>query len=131
MQIPVGALSDDCTITIGVINNPPALPSDTKAIGQIIEFGPSGITFLLPVTIKIPYTQTDLDNAGISDPSQLEVFTYNTATLSWSIIPVNNVDIDNKLLICQIDHFSMFTLGVSIQSSTDTSADSSAGNGGG
>jgi len=128
LQIPAGALSDDCTITIGVINNPPALPPNTKAIGQIIEFGPSGTTFLLPVTIKIPYTQADLDNAGISDPSQLEIFTYNTATVSWAIIPVDSVDTANNHLICQVDHFSMFTLGVSIQSSADTSEDSSAGN---
>jgi len=128
LQIPAGGLSDDCTITIGVINNPPVLPSGTKAIGQVIEFGPSGTTFLLPVIIKIPYTQADLDNAGLSDPSQLEILTYNTATLSWAIIPVDSIDTANKFLICQVDHFSMFTLGLSIQSSVDTNEDSSAGN---
>jgi len=131
IEIPSGALLNDTTITIGMVTNPPALPSDTKAIGKIIEFGPSGIAFLSPVTIMFPYTQADLENAGVSDPAQLEIFTYDTLTLSWEKIPLDSVDIIKALLICKVDHFSIYTVGISIDmSSASPQAEGSTGGGG-
>lgn len=114
LEIPPGALSNDCTITIGLITNPPALPDNTKAIGKVIELGPSGITFSQKISIMIPYIQEDLDNAGVTDPLQLEVFTYNTSTFLWERIWVEDLDRANSLLICKTDHFSMFTTGISV-----------------
>jgi len=114
VEIPPGALSDDCTMTIGVVTNPPALPANTKTIGKVIEFGPEGITFSTLVSIMIPYTQADLDNAGVSDPAELDVFTYDTSMLSWEKITIDSVDEVNSLLICKVDHFSMYTTGKSV-----------------
>jgi len=131
IEIPSGALLNDSTITIGMVTNPPALPSDTKAIGRIIEFGPSGITFLSPVTITFPYTQADLDNSGVSDPSQLEIFTYDALTLSWKKIPLDSIDKVKALLICKADHFSIYTVGISIDISADPSQTEDNADGGG
>ena len=114
VEIPAGALENDCTITIGQVLNPPALPQNTKAIGKVIEFGPDGITFSIPVSIMIPYTRSDLDQAGVISPSELEVYTYDTLTLSWEEVSVDRIDEDKMLLVCQADHFSMYTTGKSV-----------------
>jgi len=130
VEISPGALSSDCTITIGEVTNPPALPENTKAIGRVIEFGPSGIIFSIPVSIMIPYTQEDLDNTGITDPAELEVLTYDTSTLSWKKIPVDSVDNINKVLICKVDHFSMYTTGKSGTSQEESNVVSHNNSGG-
>jgi hypothetical protein len=131
VEIPAGALYDDCTITIGVITNPPALPDNTIAIGNVIEFGPDGVVFLTPVRIMIPYTQDDLTNAGVNDPSQLEIFTYDTSTLSWEKIVVDSTDGVNAVLICTVGHFSMYMTGLTVgeMESAPPSEDGDGGDG--
>lgn len=114
VEIPPGALSSDCTITVGVVTNAPALPDNVKAIGSVLDFGPSGTTFATPVSIMIPYTQEDLDNAGVTDPAELEVYTYDVSTLSWEEISVHHVDTINNVLVCLADHLSMYTTGKSV-----------------
>lgn len=126
VEVPPGALAADCTITISQVINPPALPADTKAVGKVIELGPSGATFLTELTIRIPYTQADLDAAGITDPAELEVYTYNTSTMIWEKIPLAGVDTSRKYLLCRTDHFSMFTTA----KSTSGTADDGGGGGG-
>jgi hypothetical protein len=133
LDIPPGALDTDCTLTIGWVDNPPALPENTQALGTVIDFGPDGLSFSAPVTIRIPYTQADLDSAGVSDPAELEVFTYDTSTLAWTRLQVNTVDQQNGHLICTAHHFSMAALGNSVaapQSSTSTFVAGSGGGGG-
>lgn len=125
VEVPPGALSENCTITISQVIDPPALPADTKAIGKVIELGPSGTTFLTELTIRIPYTQADLDAAGVTDPAELEVYTYSTSTMTWEKIPVAGVDITGNYLLCRIDHFSMFT------TAKATAVTDSGGGGGG
>jgi hypothetical protein len=124
VEVPPGALSEDCTITISQVLNPPALPDGTRAIGKVIELGPSGSTFLAELTLMIPYTQADLDAAGVSDPAELEVYTYDTTTMAWKQMPVSGVDITRKCLLCRTDHFSMFT-------TAKATPDSGGGGGGG
>ncbi|MGA1869956.1 MAG: MopE-related protein [bacterium] len=123
VEIPPEALTNDVTITIGEAINTPPLPSTAKPIGKIIDFGPTGTHFAIPVSIKIPYTQEDLHNADVNDPSELEVFTYNTATLLWESVVVDNIDRENNLLICNINHFTLYSLGVTIPQDTDTDID--------
>ncbi len=45
VEIPPGALRKNCTFNIGPVTNPPALPRRTRAVGRVIEFGPSGHDF--------------------------------------------------------------------------------------
>ncbi|MGA1869869.1 MAG: putative Ig domain-containing protein [bacterium] len=113
IEIPPGALTEYITITIGEATNGPPLPTGTMAIGRIIDLGPKGITFTIPVSIRIPYTDEDLEKAGVSDPSELEVFTYNTPALSWESVDIDNIDSQNNLLICKVDHFSLYSMGIS------------------
>ncbi len=114
VEVPPGALYDDCTITISRVLNPPALPDDTLAIGPVLNFGPDITSFAFPVSILIPYSRSDLERAGVSDPAQLEVLTYNPDTLSWEFIPIDRVDTNQQLLVCNVHHFSMYTMAKSI-----------------
>jgi len=133
LEIPPGALTQDCTVTIGWVVNPPALPENTKAIGRVIDLGPDGLSFSAPVTLRIPYTQADLDGAGLSDPAELEVFTYDTSTLTWIRLQVESVDEQSGHLLCSAEHFSMFASANSVPTpqSTATVAESSGGGGSG
>ncbi len=112
LNIPSGSLPVSCTVTVGSVNNPPPFLFGTNVIGSIIEFGPSGMRFNTPVTIKLPYAQVDLENAGVNDPNQIKAFTYNTVTLTWEEVDIKSVDIENKLLVFTVDHFSMYALGM-------------------
>ena len=131
IEIPPGALSADRTITIGMVTNPPALPDNTIAIGKVLAFGPDGETFRTEITIKIPYSKADLDSAGVDDPTQLQIFTYKPSTLSWEEIQIDSVDALNMLLICKVDHFSMFTVAKSIVLQEDDSGSGGIGGAGG
>lgn len=129
--IPPGALPYDTTITIAHVTNPVALPDNTLALSYVMEFGPQGISFLTPVSIKIPYTQQDLDDAGVRDPANLEIYTYNQTTLTWELVPITSVDIQNQLLISEVDHFSMFVSAKSTGGGPGGSAPQGDGGGGG
>ena len=77
--------------------------------------------------IKFPYTAEDLIKAGVHDPAELEIFTYNASTLSWGKMQLDSVDCVNSLLICKADHFSMFTTGISASPTVISSLNSNSG----
>lgn len=126
--IPPGALAEDCTVTIAWVENPPALPGGAIALGKVLEFGPHGTTFSNPVTIEIPYTEADLVTAGVSDPTELSVLTYDPASLTWEPIPVSSVDTGGGFLVISVIHFSIYTKGAI--SDSDPSSDDDDGSGG-
>lgn len=122
VRIPPGALPQDATITIGVVTNPPPLPSKVKGLGRVVVFGPEGMVFNESVTLVFPYTESDLQEAGVTDPADLSLYTYDPFAAVWKKISVSLVDEENKVLLCEVDHFSMFT---------KTAAVSGGGGGGG
>ncbi|MFH0926097.1 MAG: leucine-rich repeat protein [bacterium] len=108
-------------IVIGEVESPPALENDKRASDKFIEFGPSGITFDQPVTIKIPYIQADLDKLGTKDPGELKIFTYNESTFLWEEIPIKEVK--EGLLIAEVSHFSAYTVTKMVTVSTPNTDD--------
>ncbi|CAB1079735.1 hypothetical protein D1AOALGA4SA_7443 [Olavius algarvensis Delta 1 endosymbiont] len=124
MELPPGALPRDCSIHIGPVTNPPALPRGTRKIGPVIEFGPAGMTFNVPVILKLPYTAADLNQARVVDPIELTVYWYDTSLLAWVPVEIESIDTVNQLISIETDHFSMYTIGAAV-------ADSSGGGGGG
>ena len=120
VDIPSGALSDYTVISIGEVNAP-AFPSNLIGIGAPVHFGPEGLQFARSVTLILPYRQADLDNAGISDPNQLDVYTFNTTTQAWEkVLGSKTVDPNNHVVMIAVDHFSIFRLGVLQSSPPDT-----------
>jgi uncharacterized repeat protein (TIGR02543 family) len=84
ISIPRGALADTMEITVGFIDNPPALPDTLKGMGLVYHFGPDGLVFSDSVSVRIPYRQADLDSAGVTNPLDLPVFYYSTRTGGWT-----------------------------------------------
>ena len=129
--VPAGALSKNITLTIGYAQNPPD-SGMYAVIGKVLEFGPSGTSFLKPVTIEIPYTQEDLDEAGVTAADQLKILNYNEDEEAWEEIAITSVDEDNHMIICSVDHFSLYFLGkLEDDSQPASTGDSSSGGGGG
>ena len=109
LEIPPQALSEPCDISIGVVENPPALPANTRLVGNVMDLGPDGTVFREPVHVFFPIAKQELDQAGITDLSQLRVLTFMSTRKVWEEVPVDGVDHENRLLFFKVNHFSMFT----------------------
>ena len=129
--IPPGALSTSETIYVGVASGAPSMDGDLLPFGKVIDFGPSGLTFNVAVTVKIPYSEADLEEAGGVEPIDLGVYTYNETENVWEQIPVSEVDEEEKLLICEVDHFSMYSSATSADGNSSAATDGNSGGGGG
>jgi len=90
--IPAGALDWKEKIQIGTIDDTPPLPDNVTGIGLSYHFGPTGLEFADSVTISIPYTQDMLDEAGVSNPGDLEIYYFLTSTGEWILLDVNGYD---------------------------------------
>jgi hypothetical protein len=106
--------TDVTAINIGAVTNPPALRARTRAVGRVIEFGPSDMIFSVPVTIKLPYTAAALKQARIADKAELQVFCYDTVLLAWVPVDIDSIDPFNQLISIKTDHFSMYTIGAAV-----------------
>jgi hypothetical protein len=124
VEVPPGALQKNCTINIGPVTNPPALPRSTRKVGQVTEFGPSGMTFSVPVVLKLPYTAAALKQARVAGPAELAVYWYDTSVLAWVPVAIQSIDSVNQLISIETSHFSMYTIGAAV-------ADETSGGGGG
>ncbi|MCG8432065.1 MAG: hypothetical protein MJA29_12950 [Candidatus Omnitrophica bacterium] len=129
--VPAQALDAPLTVSVrNVVNLPPFHNGDTQ-INRAVDFGPSGTEFNKAVTISIPYTATDLANAGVSDASLLRIYHYNLKTLLWERIDDSTVDTVNQLVIADVDHFSIFGLGAVAGGAAAGSSGGGGGGGGG
>ena len=113
--VPSGALGQSTVVTVGQVTNAPPFPLGTGAIGSAIHFGPEGLSFAYAVTLKLPYTDAQLQAAGVTDPNDLDVYTFNTTTNEWQIVQ-ERIDVDevNKLILVDVYHFSIYRLGYDI-----------------
>jgi len=108
--IPSGALTSNETISIGRVDNPPALPSGLNFVGAPIDLEPEGINFNHPLTIKIPYKDASLSNAGISDDSNLNLYSYSKSSGIWTPANIISIDKVNKIITADINHFSYYAI---------------------
>ncbi|MGD9162206.1 MAG: hypothetical protein PVG39_27600, partial [Desulfobacteraceae bacterium] len=134
ISIPKGAVDKDLNLTIGETTKMPALPSGVVITGRVIHFGPEGTHFDVPVLIKVPYTEEDLNTANVSDPLELRLYTYSDSTTGWEILEPVSADTGSSLLVFEVNHFSIFTFGIETGDTGTGSGDSpeaSSGGGGG
>ena len=128
--IPPGALATYETLYIGTATGAPSFSDGFTPLGKVIEFGPTGTVFNVPVTIKIPYTDAELETAGGITPQELKVYTYDETQGKWEAVTVTDVDEEARLLICEVDHFSMFATAVGDAGGGDSTPGASGGGGG-
>jgi hypothetical protein len=107
-EMPQGAYLCDVEVTISLTRNPPKFPLDYHS--SLYEFGPSGIDFVEPVTITIPYEVNGSENLSYT------AYWYNPVTGTFSqqgITDVETIVISSTLhaLRFKTTHFSAYILG--------------------
>ncbi len=130
VKVNIKEMPDVCLVTINSILNPPALPKNILRVGDVIGFETSEELVSGNVYVEIPFSQQDLDKAGIKDLSELNIFIYNIISCGWEKMPeedIINIDLDpnESVLVINPGHLSMFTLGKELY------PDDKRGNGGG
>ena len=111
IEIPEGALEEGKRITISSPVLPADLPLNYIAAGSVVEFGPEGTRFNLPVDIYLTYK--DSDNDGIVDGTYLSelnvgILYYNTSTGAWEKVELKDMDAENNIVSAGVEHFSIY-----------------------
>jgi hypothetical protein len=106
LSVPPGALPSDTTVTLDTEPILTAQPVAVVPLPRAYNFGPAGLTFLIPATAVLSYTDSDL---GSADPSSLRVYFFNTQTNSWDLLG-GTVDTVAKTLTIELNHFSTYEL---------------------
>jgi len=109
ITIPAGVLDDSTEITIGTVDSPPPLPDSVNGIGLAYHFWPDGLQFTDSITIRIPYTQNDLDSAGVTDPMDIPIYYFSTTEGKWMKLTVVNAD--NGYLYVRVKKFCYLVFG--------------------
>jgi hypothetical protein len=111
LDIPENALGSEIEITIERPDTLPPLPQDVNGLALAVHFGPDGLQFEDWVTVRVPYTQDDLDRAGVADPSELKIYYYHTLNGKWSVLETESVDPAGQFIFAKIREFCYLTLG--------------------
>jgi hypothetical protein len=112
INIPADCLSDATALTVGDISNPPPSPGvNGMAWGVGIHVDDPNIMLDCPITVTIPYTQKDLDDAQVNDPNKLVVYRWGSPSSGWEPLEVMDVDMDNHTISFEVSELSIFGLG--------------------
>jgi hypothetical protein len=110
LTVPPGALAENTTITGDIAPLPTPPPPGLRALSRAYTFGPAGLTFQLPTTLVLSYTDEDLGLWGQgADPSTLRVYVYDSTNGTWQLLG-GTVDFSERTLTVQVDHFSTFAV---------------------
>ena len=112
LTIPKNALSENKNLSLGIVDNAPALPGGCTVVGLVMDFGPDGTVFSATAkpTLKISFTENDLRQAGVTSKVDLKLYAYDKATHVWSQVDITSIDSDNDIVMAQISHFSFYAL---------------------
>ena len=111
MTIPPNALTSSVIITVSNADSTPPLPPGFRGIHEYFHFGPDGLEFDEPITVKIPYTPELLAAAGVEDPYDLIILYYHTSTGAWSQLAIVDVDRVNLFIYVTVEEFCYLTFG--------------------
>lgn len=110
LTIPVGSLNKDTTISLGVVDNPPPLPSGMNYVGTTVDLEPDGINFNMPSAIQLSYSDESLSDAGLSDDSNLKLYSYNRSLNNWEEVNKISIHTDLNIITAEINHFSYYAI---------------------
>lgn len=110
LEIPAESLNESTVITVGKVNNPPALPVGFNFVGSVLDFGPDGTTFSNPGTLEISFSEEDLEIAGVESESSLKILSYSETSNRWSEAKVKSIDTVNNKITGEVNHFSFYTV---------------------
>jgi hypothetical protein len=117
VNFPAGAVNQASIVNLALlVGVPQPLPTGQAALysfrGSAATVGGQPVNqFAKAYTLRVPYTAEQLAALGITDPTQLNLLTWNGT--AWSgLLPCTGCTIDtaNKTVIVTADHFSDFAL---------------------
>jgi len=110
MMVPPGGLNGPTIITIDTLSasGVPALPDSVEYGRTAFHFGPDGLVFNDTITIKIPYTESDLEQVQATDPFDLNLYYYSTRTGEW--IKLNKARADSMYVFQRVKEFCYLVL---------------------
>jgi hypothetical protein len=110
IEIPPGALSGTSPVEITVTPAPAGAPEDESMIpGSVVEFGPDGITFEKPVTIRLAYDPARIPS-GVPE-RHLRLHTYDESAGRWMPVDGTTVDELRNTVRADVRHFSEYGAG--------------------
>ena len=65
-------------------------PDSLAALGFAYHFNPDGLIFEDSIIVRLPYTQDQLDSAGVASPLDLPVFYFSTVSGEWVKLTIFN-----------------------------------------
>jgi hypothetical protein len=110
LEVPADALQSEVQITIEHVETLPPLPEPMEGMALAYHFGPDGLTFGDWVTVRLPFTQEDLDAAGVTDPAELKVYYFHTSSGKWSILHIDSVNAAAWFLFAKVREFCYLAL---------------------
>ncbi len=119
LEIPQGALPQSTLVTVATVSpesTPPVSNTENVRVGSVYNFAvtdsPDQITtgqeveFARPVTVSLNFREADIP-AGYT-AADLYVYTYDEVLGRWVRLPRLKLDLVNKTIITQTQHFSMY-----------------------
>ena len=109
MTVPMGALMDTVQVSISAIDSLPPLPDTMTGYGMNYHFGPDGLQANAPIVVAVPYTQEDLDAAGVASAADLEIHYFHSSTGQWMTLEIDHVDASAHLIYVKVMQFCILT----------------------
>ncbi|MFC1569264.1 FlgD immunoglobulin-like domain containing protein [bacterium] len=106
--VPEGAVKIPTEIILSLCDNLPVNPDGGTCLGIMLHVWPEGLEFADTVVIGIPYTEEDLQEAGISNPMQLGVYYFSARKGEW--IQLMPFDADESHIFVHIIELCYFSL---------------------
>jgi hypothetical protein len=94
-------------ISLSVSQSKVSLPEYTNIIGAVYNFGPEGVTFDSPVTVKFVYDPSQVPPGA--NEKNLSLVNLNNPPGSYTELE-SLVDIDNQTVTTEINHFSLYAI---------------------
>jgi len=104
LTVPPGAVPATTTITVQAVADEPADPNLVP--GTLFEFGPDGLQFEEPVTLRLAYDPTAIPEQV--DEAQLRIF--KRSGTGWLPTDNGSVDVATATVSGEIDSFSQYAV---------------------
>ncbi|MFC1502625.1 T9SS type A sorting domain-containing protein [bacterium] len=109
LTIPKDALDYRTEIVIGRVDSHPELPDSVATLGENYYFAPDGIQFKDSIAVYLPYDNSILQEAGISNPLELPIYHFSTRNGSWE--KLKNQRIISEMIYLKVTEFCYLTFG--------------------
>lgn len=108
--IPPDALIENKVISIKVAKEIEDLQGPQNYLGHVVDLGPSGTIFNVPVKLILPYNSIELNQKGVFSESLLKVYNLDTENNIWNIVKESSIDLTNKWVAFSTQHFSYYEI---------------------